>query len=83
MVNWANYKTVRVTARVVVGREENKTAVKQRVLERLHQTITPLETAINPKGWPFGQALRASDVYNIALAEPGGTLGGWCTAVCG
>ncbi|MEM7113193.1 MAG: baseplate J/gp47 family protein [Chloroflexota bacterium] len=70
-VNWTNYKTVRVTARVVVGREENQTAVKRRVLERLHQTITPLPTGINPTGWSFGQALRASDVYNIALAEPG------------
>jgi predicted phage baseplate assembly protein len=32
VVNWANYKAVQVTARIVVGREEDQTAVKQRVL---------------------------------------------------
>jgi len=71
LVNWARYKTVRVTARIVVRREENPLAVKQRVIERLYQTINPLPTAINATGWPFGQALRASNVYDIALAEPG------------
>ncbi|MCI0398269.1 MAG: putative baseplate assembly protein [Chloroflexi bacterium] len=71
IVNWANYKTIQVKARIVVGREEDQSAVKQRVLERLHQTINPLPTRFNTTGWPFGQALRASDVYNIALAEPG------------
>lgn len=71
VVNWANYKAVQVTARIVVGREEDQTAVKQRVLDRLHQTICPLPTRFNQTGWPFGLALRASDVYNIALAEPG------------
>lgn len=71
VVNWANYKTIQVTARIVVGREEDQTAVKQRVLQRLRQTITPLPTKFNRTGWAFGQALRASDVYNIALAEPG------------
>jgi hypothetical protein len=71
VVNWANYKAVQVTARIVVGREEDQAAVKQRVLDRLHQTICPLPTRFNQTGWPFGLALRASDVYNIALAEPG------------
>src|SRR5262249_4279935 len=42
VVNWAHYKAVRVTARIVVRQEENPQAVKQRVLERLHQTINPL-----------------------------------------
>ncbi len=71
IVNWARYKTVRVTARIVVRREENPLAVKQRVIDRLYQTINPLPTSINGAGWPFGQALRASNVYDIALAEPG------------
>lgn len=71
LVNWARYKTVRVTARIVVRREENPLAVRQRVIDRLYQTINPLPTQINATGWPFGQALRASNVYDIALAEPG------------
>ncbi len=69
-VDWARYKTARVTARVVVRREEDLQAVKQRVVDRLYKTITPLPTEFNSTGWPFGQALRVSHVYDIALSEP-------------
>jgi hypothetical protein len=71
LVNWARYKSVRVAARVVVRWQEDREAVKRRVIERLHQTINPLRTAYNSTGWNFGQALRTSDVFDIALAEPG------------
>jgi uncharacterized phage protein gp47/JayE len=71
-VNWASYKTVRVQATVVVRREENLEAVKQRVEQRLYTTINPLKShADSSPGWPFGQALRASHVYDILLKEPG------------
>jgi len=70
-VNWAHYKTVRVSARIVVRREEDVVALRQRVLERLHQTINPLPSRFSASGWTFGQALRASNVYEIALWEPG------------
>jgi hypothetical protein len=70
-VKWAHYKTVRVTARVVVRPEEDPITIKQRVLERLHQTICPLRTRYNSTGWLFGQALRSSNIFDIALAEPG------------
>ncbi len=71
IVSWANYKPVRVKARIVVGREENQNAVRDRVIKRLQQTITPLPTPISLNGWPFGQTLNASHVYDIALKEPG------------
>ncbi len=71
IADWAKYKTVRVQAKIVVRREENPTAVKQRVLDRLYELINPLPTARWPGGWTFGQALRASNVFAIALAEPG------------
>jgi hypothetical protein len=71
VVNWTRYKTVRVTARIVVRSHEDRLAIRQRVLDRLYQTINPLPTEVNADGWPFGQALRASHVYDIALAEPG------------
>lgn len=71
VVNWTHYKPVHVTARIVIGREEDLDAVKQRVIQRLYQTINPLPTEINSTGWPFGQALHASHVYDIALKEPG------------
>ena len=40
-------------------------------LERLYQTLTPLPSTLRPGGWGFGQALRASHVYDILLSEPG------------
>ncbi len=70
-VNWTHYKLVRVMARIVVRREEDPQAVKRRVIERLHQTINPLPTQFSALGWPFGQALRASHIYDVALGEPG------------
>ncbi|MEX2430569.1 MAG: baseplate J/gp47 family protein [Dehalococcoidia bacterium] len=72
LVNWTHYKAVRVKARIVVHREADQAAIKDRVLERLHQAINPLPApALNAAGWPFGQALRVSHVYDIALKEPG------------
>lgn len=69
--SWAKYKVVHVRARIVVRREEDLQAVRQRVIERLYQAINPLPTAFSSTGWLFGQALRASHIYDIALAEPG------------
>jgi hypothetical protein len=76
---WAEYKRVAARARVAVRREEDRAALRERVLERLHQTINPLPAgrAVRASegrawpGWPFGQTLRTSDVYDILLAEPG------------
>lgn len=72
LVSWARYKTVTVHARLGVRREENADAVKQRVLDRLYQVVSPLPRPDNPgSGWPFGQSLRASEVYYLAQLEPG------------
>jgi hypothetical protein len=71
LVGWVRYKLVRVRARIVVHREENPVAVRERVLQRLHQTISPLPTREGGEGWRFGQSLRAFQVYDIVLAEPG------------
>lgn len=71
-VNWARYKPVRVDVRVIARRAENLPAVRERVLERLHRTLNPLPSELlRTGGWPFGQALRASHIYDIVLAEPG------------
>ena len=71
VVNWARYKQVKVKAQIVVQREEDLDALSDRIRQRLNQTITPVPTDFNSTGWAFGQALRASNVYDIALAEPG------------
>lgn len=71
LVNWVRYKTVQVKVRVVVHRGEDADAVRARVLDRLHLTLNPLPTTLQATGWPFGEPLRASHVYDIVLAEPG------------
>ncbi|MBW3577849.1 MAG: baseplate J/gp47 family protein [Actinobacteria bacterium] len=79
VVKWAKVKAVTVRARVGIRSDEDENALTQRVLERLHRTINPLPTGQRVRasqgetwpGWPFGQALRVSDVYDILLAEPG------------
>lgn len=71
LVNWVRYKTVRVKARVVVvGRGEDPAAVGKRVLDRLYRRLNPLPSG-DYTGWPFGETLRASHVFEIALSEPG------------
>jgi baseplate J-like protein len=64
-VSWANYKEIGVSARVVVDTTTPIDQMKSRLLRRLHQLIQPLGD------WPFGQAVRASNVYEALLAEPG------------
>jgi hypothetical protein len=71
LVNWVRYKTVKVLARVVVHRGEDPDSVRQRVLNRLQLTLNPLPTPLQRQGWPFGEPLRASHVYDMVLAEPG------------
>jgi len=71
IVEWARYKSVTVKVRVVVYREENPTAVRDRVVDRLYQVINPLPTDLQASGWRFGQPLRPSDIFSIVLSEPG------------
>ncbi|MFE9689306.1 putative baseplate assembly protein [Micromonospora sp. NPDC005806] len=69
---WARYKAVSIRARAVVRREEDVDAVRRRIHDRLHQTLSPLPTPLNPTGWAFGEPLRASNVYRmLEHAEPG------------
>jgi hypothetical protein len=71
VVSWAHYKTVTVTASIAVHRPEDGAEVARRVEDRLHSVINPLRNGESLSGWPFGQTLRASHVYEIALREPG------------
>jgi hypothetical protein len=71
VVSWARYKTVQVKARVVVHREEDVAPLRERALRRLRRLLSPLPDEAGDPGWGFGQALRASHVYDVLLAEPG------------
>ncbi len=63
-VGWARVRPVSVAARVVVSREEDAPAVEARLRVRLNKLFSPLRDE------PFGQVLRASDVYEAMLADP-------------
>ena len=72
VATWARYKAVSVRGRVVVGPHEDVDAVRRRIQDRLHQTVSPLPTDRAPVGWTFGEPLRASNVYRLLeQAEPG------------
>ena len=71
-VEWAHYIPVSVSATVKLRPEEDAEAVRERLMKRLYQTICPLTTPdVNTRGWQFGQSLRASHIYDVALSEPG------------
>jgi hypothetical protein len=71
IVSWCRYKSVKANVCLTVHREENREAVKTRILERLYDMVTPLVQSHNPSAWPFGKALGAYDIYRILTSEPG------------
>ena len=70
VVSWARYKTVQVVVRIVARLEEDIDALKSRVMSRLYKTISPIASQ-GSAGWRFGEPLRVSHVYDVALSEPG------------
>ena len=83
-VAWAHYKPVSVRATVVLHHGENVAVVERRLLVALRSVISPLPAPspsgagdnrppvpAAPAGWPFGQRLRASDVYDVLLRDAG------------
>lgn len=71
VVNWANYKRVSIKARVIIHSREDKKQVKQRVLDKLYASICPVDLPHKTQSfWPFGQSLKAWDVYKIIGSEP-------------
>jgi hypothetical protein len=71
VASWARLKCVSTAARVVAHRAEDPEVIRQRALARLRRTLSPLPQPGGGGGWRFGQALRASNVYDVLLSEPG------------
>jgi hypothetical protein len=71
VVGWARYQTVRVKARVVIHREEDRDLLKKRVEDGLCRMINPLPSPPTHPGWRFGRTLHVSHVYDVALSKPG------------
>lgn len=71
VVDWAHYKKVKVKAKAVVRHEEDLKQVQTRIVDELYRNICPI--ALTPRTnspWPFGQSLKAWDVYKIIGSEP-------------
>lgn len=64
-VTWAKVRPVSVAARLVVGPEADPVTVERGVRRRLNAMFSPL------RDLPFGRQLRASEVYERILNEPG------------
>jgi hypothetical protein len=69
-VEWTRYKPVGVAARLIVRRGDDAAAVKQRALRRINQLLSPLPSDASDTGWPFERSLRASQIYEVLLADP-------------
>ncbi|MGK6320284.1 baseplate J/gp47 family protein [Sphingomonas sp. DT-204] len=64
-VVWARVRPVAVAARIVVGREIDRTTAAQAVRERINALLSPL------RDLPFGHELRAADVYEAIMNQAG------------
>lgn len=62
---WGKVRPVSVEGRVVVGPEVDPAVAELAIRARLNALLSPLRDR------PFGQELRASDIYEVILAEPG------------
>lgn len=65
VVRWAKVRPVSVSLRVVIGSEADPAAVEHGVKRRINALFSPM------RDLPFGQQLRASEVYERILNEPG------------
>ena len=64
-VDWIKVRSVWVSARVIAAPGADLVEVKNGILRRLNALLSPLNER------PLGQQLRASEVYEQILAEPG------------
>jgi hypothetical protein len=77
-VEWTAYKPVGVAARLVIRRGDDAAAARHRALRRINQLLSPLPEATitagtragSGTGWPFQRTLRASQIYDVLLADP-------------
>lgn len=70
-IKWTRYKTVQVHGRVVVRQVEDAKAIQNRLLQCLNRKITALPNSSNKTGWPYGEPLHVSSIYDTLLSEPG------------
>lgn len=64
-VDWVKVRSVAVHARVIAAPGADLAAVEQGILRRINMLLSPLSDR------PLGHQIRASEVYEQILAEPG------------
>ncbi len=69
-VEWTEYKPVGVAACLVIRRGDDASAVKRNALRRINRLLSPLPDDGHGTGWPFQRSLRASQIYDVLLADP-------------
>lgn len=69
-VGWAGLKRFHVEADAVVVSAEDAAGVLARLRTALARELSPVPVDGRP-GWPFGEALRASTVYDVLLGDAG------------
>jgi hypothetical protein len=69
-VEWVDYKPVGVAATLVIRRGDDASAARHNALRRINQLLSPLPSDAGGDGWPFQRALRASQIYDVLLADP-------------
>jgi Baseplate J-like protein len=80
-VEWTRYQPVGVAARLIIRRGDDASLARQNALRRISQLLSPLPPlspplspplpgTTSPTGWPFQRALRASQIYDVLLADP-------------
>ncbi len=70
-VHWTRYKPVAVKAELIVHPQEQLDVVKNRLLDRLHESINPLSETSRSPTWHFGTSLRSTSVFDIIRSDPG------------
>jgi len=81
-VAWTRYKKLWIEGTIVIHRGENPAVVEPRLERALRSLLSPLPLPVEPTtgraaagaappaaGWPFGQPLRASDLYDVLLRD--------------
>jgi hypothetical protein len=69
-VEWTEYKPVGVAASLVIRRGDDASAAKNNALRRINRLLSPLPNDTGSTGWPFNRSLRASQIYDVLLADP-------------
>jgi len=71
VVDQAEYRWVKVRAKIKVKPKFDSRAVRENVESQLYHFLNPLSGGLEGNGWPFGRHLRVSDVHSCVQGVDG------------